>query len=94
MIQTGAQDNPPGQILDPNGIPLVDITDRSSRMARNAAILYPNPPPRSGVDQPHYRGMLRLLHDGGMFWVSAWFRTVNGKTVLELRLTPKDGGVS
>jgi hypothetical protein len=74
---------------DEDDQPLVDITAQSSQMPRNSAILYRNPPPRSGAGWPHYRGMLRLLHDGQMFWVGVWFRTVNGKTVLELRLTPK-----
>jgi hypothetical protein len=93
MIQAGGQDKTPGQILDPNGKPLSDITDRSSRMPRNSTILYRTPSPRSGADPAHYRGMLRL-RDGRLFWIGGWFRTVNGQTVLELRLTPRDGEMS
>src|SRR5438132_335069 len=77
---------------DQAGKPLRDITALASSMPRNAAILYANPPPRSGADWAAYRGVIRLLHDGRTFWANAWFRTVNGKPVLELRLTPKDEG--
>jgi hypothetical protein len=76
----------------PNGKPLVDVTERASKMPRNSALLYANPPPRNGADWPHYRGLLRLLHDGRMFWVGLWPRIVNGKLVFEIRLTPKDDG--
>jgi hypothetical protein len=75
--------------LHPNGKPLVDVTERTGKMPRNSALLYANPPPRSGADWPHYRGILRLLHDGRMFWVGLWPWIVNGKLVYEIRLTPK-----
>jgi hypothetical protein len=78
--------------LGGNGKPLLDVTDRASKMSRNSAILYGNAPPRSGADWPHFRGLLRLLHDGRMFWVGLWPRTVKGKLVYEIRLTPKDDG--
>jgi hypothetical protein len=78
--------------LDQNGKPLVDITALASKTPRNTSILYVNPAPRSGADWPHYRGLIRLLHDGKMFWVGLWPRTVNGKLVYEIRLTPKDEG--
>jgi hypothetical protein len=78
--------------LDQNGKSIVDVTERTSKMPRNSALLYHNPSPRSGADWPHYRGLLRLLHDGKMFWVGLWPRTVNGKLVYEIRLTPKDDG--
>jgi hypothetical protein len=70
----------------------VDVSEKSMRMPRNSALLFPNQAPRSGADWAAYSGVLRLLHDGKTFWASVWFRTVNGKPVLELRLTPKDDG--
>jgi hypothetical protein len=76
-------------IADHDGQPLVDLTALASRMPRNASILYPNPPPRSGADWPSHRGLLRLLPDGKMFWVGLWPRTVRGQLVYEIRLTPK-----
>jgi hypothetical protein len=91
----GAQDKKTGQTVistNQTGKPLLDITAIASRMPRNSALLYPNPPPRNGADWPHYRGLLRLLHDGRLFWVGLWPRTVNGKLVYEIRLTPKDEG--
>jgi hypothetical protein len=88
-IPSGGLDNLPAQILDQGGHPLLDITDRSNQMPRNSAILYSTPPPRPEVDWPHYRGMLRLLHDGKMFWVGLWPRTVHGQLVYEIKLTPK-----
>jgi hypothetical protein len=75
-----------------NGKPLLDVTALASKMPRNATILYANPPPRSEADWPHFRGLMRLLHDGKMFWVGLWPRTVKGKLVYEIRLTPKDDG--
>jgi hypothetical protein len=78
--------------LTADGRPLVDITDRASRMPRNSTILYHNPPPCSGADRPSYRGLLRLLHDGKTFWVWLWPRTVRGQLVYEIELSPKEDG--
>jgi hypothetical protein len=76
-------------ILDQAGKPLADITAQASRMPRNSTILYRNPPPRAAADWPSYRGVLRLLHDGKVFWVSLWPRTVRGQLVYEIKLSPK-----
>ena len=56
-------------------------------MPPNAAILYQRAQPDS--NSPRFMGITRITQ-GGMFWVSASERTVNGKTVLELKFIPKD----
>jgi len=68
-------------------VALTDITERSSKMPPNAAILYPRAQPDS--DSPHFMGIIRITQ-GGMFWVTGWERIVNGKLVIELKFTPKD----
>jgi hypothetical protein len=62
---------------------LKDITVRSSQMPPDSAILYPRNPGEG--DAAHYIGVAKITRPG-KFWVSAWYRTVNGKTVVELRL--------
>jgi hypothetical protein len=66
---------------------LTDITERSSKMPPNAAILYPQAQPDS--DSPRFMGINRITQ-GGMFWVTGWERTVNGKVVIELRFNLKE----
>src|SRR5262245_36285610 len=64
-----------------------DVSDRASRMPRNAALLYRNKTPKDPTS-PHYRGLLRL-EDGQVFWIGLWVRSVNGERALEIRLVPK-----
>jgi hypothetical protein len=64
-----------------------DITDQSSTMPRNSAILFRNTQPKND-DSPAYGGVLRL-DDGRKFWALVWPRTVRGKQVIELRLVKK-----
>jgi hypothetical protein len=68
-------------------VALTDITDRSSKMPPNAAILYPRTQPDS--NSPRFMGITRITQ-GGVFWVTGWERIVNGKTVLELKFTLKE----
>lgn len=68
-------------------VALTDITDRSSKMPPNTAILYPRAQPDS--DSPRFMGITRITQ-AGMFWVAGWERTVNGKTVLELKFSLKE----
>ena len=67
---------------------VTDITKRSSKMPPNSAILYPRAQP--DPDAPRFMGITRITQ-AGMFWITAWERTVNGRVVLELKFTPKDG---
>jgi hypothetical protein len=63
-----------------------DISSKSSSMERNSAILYRNRRPTKG-DPASYGGLLRMA-DGTYYWAFVWPRLVNGKAVVELRLTP------
>jgi hypothetical protein len=56
-------------------------------MERGTAILYRNLKP-VGTDPASYGGVLRLTN-GETYWAYIWPRLVRGKTVVELRLTPK-----
>jgi hypothetical protein len=71
------------------GKALVDVTEKSMRMPRNSALLFPNQAPRSGADWAHYRGILRML-DGRFYWAGVWERICNGRVVLELKLELKE----
>jgi hypothetical protein len=64
-----------------------DISERSSKMGRDAAILYRNRNPK-GADPASYGGLLKLA-DGSTYWAYIWPRTVNNKEVVELRLVPR-----
>lgn len=64
-----------------------DISDQAHSMPRNSAILYRNRRPKSN-DSPAYAGVLRMA-DGRKFWALIWPRAVNGKAVVELKLTEK-----
>ena len=66
---------------------LIDITERSSKMPPNAAILYPRAQP--DPDSPRFMGITRITQ-AGTFWVTGWERIVNGKVVLELKFARKE----
>src|SRR5262245_56154245 len=65
-----------------------DITERSSSMPRDSAILYPVTEPRTDDDPCHYRGIMRDA-DGRTYWCGLWVRLCNGRKVLEIRRVPK-----
>jgi hypothetical protein len=67
--------------------PPKDVTQQSSSMPRNSALLYRNTNPQN-EDSPAYAGFLRMI-DGRTFWALIWPRTVKGKQVVELRLVEK-----
>jgi hypothetical protein len=67
----------------------MDVSEKSMRMPRNSALLYPNQAPRSGADWAYYRGVLRML-DGRLYWAGIWQRICNGRMVLELKLELKE----
>jgi hypothetical protein len=56
-------------------------------MPRGSAILYPKEGLESGVG-PHFSGMT-VTTEGSRYWIEAWIREVNTKTVLELKMTLK-----
>jgi hypothetical protein len=62
----------------------LDITEKSSHMRKNEAILYRN----NSADEMkgHYRGMTKT--ERGSFWIAAWVRQVKGQRVIELKFTP------
>jgi hypothetical protein len=62
----------------------LDITEKSSHMPKNAAILYRND--SADESKGHYRGMTKT--ERGNFWIAAWVRQVKGQRVIELKLTP------
>jgi hypothetical protein len=65
---------------------LTDITGRSSKMSPNAAILCPRT--QSDPDSPQFIG--HPDHTRRDVLGVSLERTVNGKTVLELKFTPKE----
>jgi len=65
----------PQQIASPN------------KMPRGSAILYPKEGLETGV-LPHFAGMT-VMPGGVRYWIEAWIREVNTKTVLELKMTSK-----
>jgi len=64
-----------------------DITTQANRMAPEIGILYRHPV--SSADDPAaYIGVVRV-RQAGYYWAQLWRRTVRGKVVVELRLSPK-----
>jgi hypothetical protein len=64
-----------------------DISDRAHQMARGAAILYRNKKSKNEAS-PHYRGITKL-HNGDVYWLALWVRSLRGDAVLEIKLIPK-----
>jgi hypothetical protein len=64
-----------------------DITAQASKMPPGFGVLY-QPAARVDNDPPDFIGVLRAKTPG-LFWVTARFRSVNGKLVLELQFRPK-----
>jgi hypothetical protein len=66
-----------------------DISDRVGKMAPDSGVLY-KARPTHGVDSDPYSyiGVIRVTKEG-TYWARIWPRIVNGKTVVELRLTAK-----
>jgi hypothetical protein len=62
-----------------------DATDRSSRMPRNTALLYPRPGKLPG-DAPY--GGVMVTVSGRKCWCALWFRLVKGQQVFELKIAP------
>jgi hypothetical protein len=65
----------------------VDITHKASQMPPDTGILYRNPV-SSGNDPSAYIGVIRVTQPG-YYWAQLWRRTIRGKVVVELQLTPK-----
>jgi len=61
---------------------------RASSMPRGSGILYAAKN-REGYDPRDYNGVVTVTDTGRAYWVSVWHRKVNGRPVLEVRLSPK-----
>ena len=68
-----------------------DISNKTTSMPPNAAILYRNDNStraKNNNDPCSYFGVTKIT-EPGFYWVLAWPRLVNGKTVVELEFKPK-----
>jgi hypothetical protein len=66
-----------------------DISTQAGRQSPNTGILYRLPSQTAqGNDPPSYIGVIRVTQ-AGLYWVTIWPRTLNGKQVVELRFNPK-----
>jgi hypothetical protein len=61
---------------------------QASSMQRGSGLLYPVKT-QEGFDPKDYNGVIVTAETGQAYWASVWHRQVNGRPVLELRLSPK-----